>query len=37
MPRRPRPPPIQDHILAALSKEYERLTPHLQSISLPLM
>src|SRR4030095_11675485 len=33
-----RPPPIQNHLLAALTDiEYKRLLPHLEPISLPFM
>ena len=33
-----RPPPIQNHLLAALPrKEYTRLLPHLEFVSLPFM
>ena len=33
-----RPPPIRNHLLAALPvKVYRRLLPHLESVSLPLM
>jgi CRP-like cAMP-binding protein len=38
MPNNSRPPPIQNHLLAALpGKVYKRLLPHLESVSLPLM
>jgi hypothetical protein len=33
-----RPPPIQNHLLSALPRSvYNRLLPHLESVSLPLM
>jgi CRP-like cAMP-binding protein len=33
-----RPPPIQNHLLAALPDiEYKHLLPHLESVSLPFM
>ena len=38
MPNKSRPPPIRNHLLAALPcEEYERLLPHLKSVSLPFM
>ena len=38
MPNQSRPPPIRNHLLAALpSEEYGRLLPHLESVPLPLM
>ncbi len=38
MPNNSRPPPIRNQLLAALSaKEYKRLSPHLESVSLPFM
>lgn len=38
VPNNSRPPPIQNHLLAALpDKEYGRLIPYLESISLPFM
>jgi len=38
MPRNPRPPPIQNQLLAALpGKAYKHLLPHLESVSLPFM
>jgi CRP-like cAMP-binding protein len=38
VPNKSRPPPIQNHLLAALpGKEYKRLLPHLESIPLPFM
>jgi CRP-like cAMP-binding protein len=38
MPNKSRPPPIQNHLLAALpDKEYKRLLPHLKSVRLPFM
>lgn len=38
MPNNSRPPPIQNHLLAALpGKEYKRLIPHLESVPLPFM
>lgn len=38
MPKNSRPPPIQNQLLAALpSKEYKRLIPHLEFVSLPFM
>ena len=38
MPDKSRPPPIRNHLLAALPREeYERLLPHLESVSLPFM
>ncbi len=38
MPDKSRPPPIRNHLLAALpSEEYRRLLPHLESVPLPFM
>lgn len=38
MPNNSRPPPLQNQLLAALpGKDYERLFPHLESVSLPFM
>lgn len=38
MPRNSRPPPIRNHLLAALpGKEYKHLLPHLESVPLPFM
>ena len=38
MPNKSRPPPIRNHLLAALpSEEYGRLLPHLESVPLPFM
>ena len=38
MPRKSRPPPIQNQLLAALpAKAYERLIPHLESVALPFL
>jgi CRP-like cAMP-binding protein len=38
MSMKSRPPPIRNHLLSALpGKEYERLLPHLESVSLPFM
>lgn len=38
MPNKSRPPPIRNHLLAALPcEEYERLLPQLESVSLPFM
>ena len=38
MSKNPRPPPIQNQLLAALpGKDYKRLLPHLESVSLPFM
>lgn len=38
MSRQSRPPPIRNHLLAALpGKEYNRLLPHLEFVSLPFM
>ncbi len=38
MPNKSRPPPIRNHLLAALpSEEYRRLLPHLESVPLPFM
>ena len=38
MPKNSRPPPIQNQLLAALpGKDYKRLLPHLESVSLPFM
>lgn len=38
MPNLSRPPPIQNQLLRALQdKEYKRLLPHLESVSLPFM
>ena len=38
MPNNSRPPPIRNHLLAALPpEEYGRLLPHLESVPLPLM
>lgn len=38
MPNKSRLPPIRNHLLAALpGEEYERLLPHLESVSLPFM
>ena len=38
MPNKSRPPPIRNQLLAALpGKEYQRLLPHLESVSLPFM
>ncbi|MFL6257838.1 MAG: Crp/Fnr family transcriptional regulator [Pyrinomonadaceae bacterium] len=38
MSNKSRPPPIRNQLLAALpGEEYERLLPHLQSVSLPFM
>lgn len=38
MPNNSRPPPIQNHLLAALpGKEYKRLLLHLESVPLPFM
>src|ERR1044072_6836171 len=38
VPNKSRPPPIRNHLLAALPcEEYERLLPHLKPASLPFM
>ena len=38
LPKNSRPPPIQNQLLAALpGKEYKRLIPHLEFVSLPFM
>ena len=38
MPNKSRPPPIRNHLLAALpSEEYRCLLPHLESVPLPFM
>ncbi len=38
MPKTSRPPPIQNHLLAALpGKEYKRLLPYLEPVPLPFM
>jgi CRP-like cAMP-binding protein len=38
VPNKSRPPPIRNHLLAALpSEEYGRLLPHLESVPLPFM
>lgn len=38
MPKKSRPPPIQNQLLAALpAKEYARLLPYLESVPLPFM
>ena len=38
MPNKSRPPPIRNHLLAALPcEEYERLLPRLESVPLPFM
>jgi len=38
VPNKSRPPPIRNHLLAALPREeYERLLPHLESVPLPFM
>src|SRR5215212_6561559 len=38
MSNKSRPPPIRNHLLAALPcEEYERLLPHLESVPLPFM
>ena len=38
MPNKSRPPPIRNHLLAALPrKEYKRLLPHLEFVALPFM
>jgi len=38
LPKNSRPPPIQNHLLAALPDiEYKRLLPHLESVRLPFM
>ena len=38
MPNLSRPPPVRNHLLAALPrKEYERLLPHLESVPLPFI
>jgi len=38
VPKQSRPPPIQNHLLAALpGKEYKRLIPHLETVRLPFM
>jgi CRP-like cAMP-binding protein len=38
VPNKSRPPPIRNHLLAALPcEEYERLLPRLESVSLPFM
>jgi CRP-like cAMP-binding protein len=38
LPKNSRPQPIQNQLLAALpSKEYKRLLPHLEFVSLPFM
>jgi CRP-like cAMP-binding protein len=38
MPNKSQPPPIQNHLLAALPREvYKRLIPHLETVRLPFM
>ena len=38
MPNKSRPPPIRNHLLAALpGGDYKRLLPHLESVALPFM
>jgi CRP-like cAMP-binding protein len=38
VPKNSRPPPIQNHLLAALpDRDYKRLFPHLELVSLPFM
>jgi CRP-like cAMP-binding protein len=38
VPNKSRPPPIRNHLLAALpGEEYRRLLPHLESVPLPFM